>query len=213
MQERKFNVVAISGDLSQRARAGEFQRAQAFIRDAEAVSQDDRRARQPRRQVVEGAARHRRRQTGMYENYAQYIAEDLEPVLRVPGATFVGLNTSQGVTRHTLTWNVRDISIIGASHARRRSSARAPSSKARRRRRARHRDASQPGEGRAVAAPRTQEHATRFSARSPRWAWTSCCAATIIRKRCTTSSTRRRERSSRRRARSRTARAAGGRRR
>jgi 3',5'-cyclic AMP phosphodiesterase CpdA len=34
-------------------------------------------------------------------------------VLRVSGATFVGLNTSQGVSRHTLTWNVRDISIIG----------------------------------------------------------------------------------------------------
>jgi 3',5'-cyclic AMP phosphodiesterase CpdA len=31
----------------------------------------------------------------------------------VSGATFVGLNTSQGVSRHTLTWNMRDISIIG----------------------------------------------------------------------------------------------------
>ena len=29
----------------------------------------------------------------MYENYRAYITEDLEPVLRVPGATFVGLNT------------------------------------------------------------------------------------------------------------------------
>src|SRR5678810_532793 len=41
------------------------------------------------------------------------IRDSLEPVLRVAGATFVGLNTSQGVNRHTLTWNVRDISIIG----------------------------------------------------------------------------------------------------
>ena len=38
----------------------------------------------------------------------------LEPVLRVPGATFVGLNSAHGVTRDTLTWRVRDISIIGA---------------------------------------------------------------------------------------------------
>ena len=38
IQERRFDVVAISGDLSQRARAGEFQRAQAFIRDAKRVS-------------------------------------------------------------------------------------------------------------------------------------------------------------------------------
>jgi 3',5'-cyclic AMP phosphodiesterase CpdA len=34
-------------------------------------------------------------------------------VLRIAGATIVGLNTSQGVNLHTLTWNVRDISIIG----------------------------------------------------------------------------------------------------
>jgi len=35
-------------------------------------------------------------------------------VLRVPDATFVGLNTAKGVTWKTLTWRVRDISIIGA---------------------------------------------------------------------------------------------------
>ena len=49
----------------------------------------------------------------MYEKYRTYISQDLEPVLRIAGATFVGLNTSQGVSRHTLTWNMRDISIIG----------------------------------------------------------------------------------------------------
>jgi 3',5'-cyclic AMP phosphodiesterase CpdA len=49
----------------------------------------------------------------MYDNYMKFISEDLEPVLHVPGATFVGINTSQGVTPRTLTWNVRDISIIG----------------------------------------------------------------------------------------------------
>ena len=31
----------------------------------------------------------------------------------MPGATFAGLNTSHGVTAQTLTWRVRDISIIG----------------------------------------------------------------------------------------------------
>jgi 3',5'-cyclic AMP phosphodiesterase CpdA len=34
-------------------------------------------------------------------------------VLRVAGSTFVGLNTCPGVTRETLTWNMRDLSIIG----------------------------------------------------------------------------------------------------
>ena len=113
IQERRFDVVAISGDLSQRAQAGEFQRAQAFIRDAQRVSKTI---------VVPGnhdtvwwkaplGVGDERR---MYENYRQYISEDLEPVLRVPGATFVGLNSAHGVTPHTLTWRVRDISIIGA---------------------------------------------------------------------------------------------------
>ena len=38
IQDRRFDVVAISGDVSQRARAGEFLRARAFLRDAERVS-------------------------------------------------------------------------------------------------------------------------------------------------------------------------------
>src|SRR5262249_27768365 len=49
----------------------------------------------------------------MLRNYRRYISEDVEPVLHIAGATIVGLNTAQGVTRHTLTWNLRDISIIG----------------------------------------------------------------------------------------------------
>ena len=82
-------------------------------------------------------------------------------MLRVAGATFVGLNTSHGVIAQTLTWNLRDISIIGIVR-------RAQIERAARRvrgvaagRRARHRHAPQPGEGRAVAAPRAQEHAAR----------------------------------------------------
>jgi 3',5'-cyclic AMP phosphodiesterase CpdA len=112
IQDEKFDVVAISGDLSQRARAGEFQRAAVFIRDAQKVS---------RTITVPGNhdVKWWRAPLGvgdkdkMYENYMKFISNDLEPVLRVPGATFVGLNTSQGVTTRTLTWNVRDISIIG----------------------------------------------------------------------------------------------------
>ncbi len=112
IQERKYDVVAISGDVSQRARAGEFQRAREFIRQAERVS---------RTIVVPGnhdvawwyAPLGLGDHAKMYAKYRTYISDDLEPVLRVAGTTFVGLNTSQGVTRHTLTWNMRDISIIG----------------------------------------------------------------------------------------------------
>jgi 3',5'-cyclic AMP phosphodiesterase CpdA len=112
IQREKFDVVAISGDLSQRARAGEFQRARVFIRDAQKVSETI---------TIPGnhdvmwwkAPLGIGDREAMYHNYMEFISRDLEPVLRVPGATFVGMNTSHGVTRHTLTWNLRDISIIG----------------------------------------------------------------------------------------------------
>jgi 3',5'-cyclic AMP phosphodiesterase CpdA len=108
----KFDVVAISGDLTQRARAGEFQRARAFIRYAETLS---------RVIVIPGnhdvtwwrAPLGLRSEHLLHQKYRRYISEELEPVLRVNGAVFVGVNTAQGVTRRTLTWNLRDISIIG----------------------------------------------------------------------------------------------------
>jgi 3',5'-cyclic AMP phosphodiesterase CpdA len=108
----RYDVVAVSGDLSQRARAGEFQRASVFLRDAARVSKvitvpgnhDVAWWRSP--MMIRGAET-------IYEPYRRYVSEELEPVLRVPGATLVGLNTAQGVSRRTLTWNLRDISIIG----------------------------------------------------------------------------------------------------
>lgn len=115
IQAEKFDVVAISGDLSQRARAGEFQRAAVFIRDAKRVSG-----------VITIPGNHDVKwwkaplgfgdKSTVYENYRRFIDRNLEPVLHVPGATFVGLNTAHGVTRRTLTWNLRDISIIGDIH-------------------------------------------------------------------------------------------------
>jgi 3',5'-cyclic AMP phosphodiesterase CpdA len=115
IQEQKFDVVAISGDLTQRARAGEFQRAAAFIRDARKVSK-----------VIIVPGNHDvawwkaplgfSDKSKVYQSYRTFIDENLEPVLHVPGATFVGINTAHGVTRRTLTWNLRDISIIGDIH-------------------------------------------------------------------------------------------------
>jgi 3',5'-cyclic AMP phosphodiesterase CpdA len=112
IQSRRPDVVAISGDLTQRARSGEFQRARAFIREAQRVG---------RTIVVPGNhdVRWWRAPMGigstaaMTEDFRAYIEPELEPVLRVDGVTFVGINTAQGVSARTLTWNVRDISIIG----------------------------------------------------------------------------------------------------
>lgn len=113
IEERGFDVVVISGDLSQRARPGEFLRARAFIRDAR---------RESRTIVVPGnhdvkwwrAPAGLGNRQALFENYRRYISPELEPVLHVPGATFVGLNTAHGVMPHTLTWNVRDIGVVGA---------------------------------------------------------------------------------------------------
>lgn len=112
IQQRRHDVVAISGDLSQRSRAGEFQRARVFIQNAERVSK-----------VIVVPGNHDvawwfsplglgdDRQ--LLKKYRRYISNDIEPVLRLPGATFVGVNTSHGITFRTLTWNMRDLSIIG----------------------------------------------------------------------------------------------------
>jgi len=112
MRERHFDVIAISGDFSQRARAGEFQRAAIFLREARENGT-----------VIAVPGNHDvawwyaplglGRPERVYENYQTYVSPDLEPTLEVPGVFLVGLNTSHGVTRRTLTWNVRDISIIG----------------------------------------------------------------------------------------------------
>ena len=110
--ERKYTVVAISGDLTQRGRSGEFQRARAFIRFAEQFSKvicipgnhDVQWWKAPLGLVDERA---------MFENYRKFISPEIEPTLVIPGATFAGLNTSHGVIAETLTWRVRDISIIG----------------------------------------------------------------------------------------------------
>ncbi|MES2179718.1 MAG: metallophosphoesterase [Gemmatimonadota bacterium] len=112
IHEFRYDVVAISGDVSQRARAGEFQRARAFIKHAEETSK-----------VICIPGNHDVAwwkspfsvgdDSRMLEAYRRFIGDEIEPVLRVPGVTLVGLNTSHGVTRNTLTWRLRDISIIG----------------------------------------------------------------------------------------------------
>jgi 3',5'-cyclic AMP phosphodiesterase CpdA len=112
IEERKFDVVAISGDLTQRGRSGEFQRARVFMRHCEQISK-----------VIVVPGNHDvqwwRAPFGLgdddklLENYKTYVSPDPEPVLRLPGVTFVGVNTAHGVARWTLTWNLRQLSVIG----------------------------------------------------------------------------------------------------
>ena len=112
VQDEQFDVVAVSGDVTQRARSGEFQRAAVFLRDALRVSETI---------VVPGnhdvewwrAPMGFGDSSDMFSDYRQYIHPEIEPVLDVPGVRLVGLNTSHGITRRTLTWNMRDLSVMG----------------------------------------------------------------------------------------------------
>jgi 3',5'-cyclic AMP phosphodiesterase CpdA len=107
-----YDVVAISGDLSQRARAGEFQRAQVLLRIARRASA-----------VITVPGNHDAAwwfaplglgdRDRVFAKYRRYIAADLEPVLRVSGATFAGLNTAHGVAWGSITGRPRDVSVMG----------------------------------------------------------------------------------------------------
>jgi 3',5'-cyclic AMP phosphodiesterase CpdA len=119
-QHEAFDVIAVSGDLSQRARAGEFQRAAVFLRDVRRPAAPG--AAVPALITVPGnhdvawwfAPFGIGQRDRLYEKYRRYISATLEPELRVPGATFVGLNTAPGVHWFTLTWSPRDVSVMGA---------------------------------------------------------------------------------------------------
>jgi 3',5'-cyclic AMP phosphodiesterase CpdA len=108
IQAERFDVVAASGDLSQRSKAGEFQRALVFLQRAARYSA-----------TISVPGNHDVAwwfgvPERMYANYRRWISPTLEPVLHVPGATLVGLNTAHGVAWDTLTWNPRDVSIVGS---------------------------------------------------------------------------------------------------
>jgi len=122
-QRERFDLVAISGDLGQRARAGELQRAAVFIRDITRPAGPD----VPPPAFITVPGNHdvawwfapfgvgpRQR---VYEKYRRYITDTLEPVVRVTGATVVGLNTAPGVQWYTLTWDPHDVSVVGALRA------------------------------------------------------------------------------------------------
>lgn len=107
-----FNAIVISGDLSQRARVWEFERARDVLRRFQALAPT---------LVVPGnhdtawwhapfgwgnAAR-------LHERYRTYINSDLEPTLRVPGVSVVGLNSSAGMLPQAVTWYPRDWRVKG----------------------------------------------------------------------------------------------------
>lgn len=111
--EKRWDMIAISGDLTQRAFRGQFEKAKAFVDLARASAPTV---------VIPGnhdvawwwCAGGLGVPSLMYRGYRRWISADLEPVLRAPGATVASVNTSHGLQWHTLTTRLRDLSVVGA---------------------------------------------------------------------------------------------------
>ncbi|MEP7226929.1 MAG: metallophosphoesterase [Gemmatimonadales bacterium] len=104
-------AVAISGDLTQRARHGEFQAAHLFIQRMRA---------QTPTLVVPGNHDIQWWKSplgllGEKQKYAKYLRyfTDLRPVLEVPGAVLAGALSSYGVAFGSLTLRLRDLAVKG----------------------------------------------------------------------------------------------------
>ncbi|HXF95449.1 MAG TPA: metallophosphoesterase [Gemmatimonadales bacterium] len=106
------DAVVLAGDLTQRARHGEFQRALAFVKLAARVAPV---VVQPgnhdvqwwRRPLVPFGKR------AIYTKYRRYFGEDLSPTLLLPGAVIACALTAHGLAWGSLTFNPRDLAVKG----------------------------------------------------------------------------------------------------
>lgn len=111
---RHWDVVAISGDLTQRNRRSQFEKARAFLQRVRASAPSV---------VIPGnhdvawwwcpfglGARSR-----MYAGYRRWIDAELEPTLRAAGVTVASINTSHGIQWYTQTTRPRDLSVVGVA--------------------------------------------------------------------------------------------------
>jgi 3',5'-cyclic AMP phosphodiesterase CpdA len=105
-------AVVVSGDLTQRARHGEFQAAHLFLQRVRAVAPT---LVVPGNHDIEwwrsplGLLGERRK----YAKYARYFGNDLRPVLELPGAVIAGALSSYGVAFGSLTLRLRDLAVKG----------------------------------------------------------------------------------------------------
>jgi 3',5'-cyclic AMP phosphodiesterase CpdA len=104
-------AIAVSGDLSQRARHGEFQAARVFLHRMGLKIPT---LVVPGNHDIEwwksplGVLGENRK----YAKYLRYYPE-LRPMLEVPGAILAGALSSYGVAFGSLTWNLRDLAVKG----------------------------------------------------------------------------------------------------
>lgn len=106
------DAVIVSGDISQRARHGEFQRGLAFLAGMQEVAPT---LLVPGNHDVEwwkspfGLLGRR----SIYAKYRTYFGEDLTPVLRLPGLVVAGALSAHGLAAGSVTWNQRDLTVKG----------------------------------------------------------------------------------------------------
>ena len=111
-KKARLDAIVVSGDFAQRARVSEFRKARAILGRLESVAptlvvpgnHDTAWWRAPF--GVGDASR-------IHEHYKQYIREDLEPTLRLPGLSIVGLTSAGGMLPRTLTLYPRDWRVKG----------------------------------------------------------------------------------------------------
>ena len=107
-----YDVVVFCGDFAQRSRIGEFVAGTALVRYARQFGQTI---------AVPGnhdvawwrSPLHMLGEERITRKYRRWLDPDVEPVLSVTGATFVGLNSSHGIAPYTLTTRLRDLAVVG----------------------------------------------------------------------------------------------------
>ena len=110
-------AVAIAGDLTQRARHGEFQRALVFVQGMRRIAPT---------LVVPGNHDVQWWATPFdvigagpkYEKYRKYFGDEITPTLVVEGAVLSGVLTSYGVVTGSMTYNLNDMAVKGHLPAR-----------------------------------------------------------------------------------------------
>jgi 3',5'-cyclic AMP phosphodiesterase CpdA len=105
-------AIIISGDLTQRARHGEFMAARLLLRQLEPIAP-----------LLVMPGNHDVQwwtspfglfgQRVKYAKYRHYFGEELTPTLSVPGAIIASMLSSHGIAFGSLTWNPNDMTTIG----------------------------------------------------------------------------------------------------
>jgi len=113
LAQRQWDVIAVSGDLTQRNRRGQFVKARAFLERARAsaptvVIPGNHDVAWWWMPVGLGVA------SLMYAGYRRWIGAELEPTMQAAGAVIASINTSHGIQPFTLTSRLRDLSVVGA---------------------------------------------------------------------------------------------------